>query len=462
MACQGCGRVTATTRLCCPTCIEYGRTSFFCSQDCFTKNWKSHGQLHDLLKKKKALGTSGADAGADPDLEVQQSSAARQKTEDMPVPASSRRAAPLAGGMSMVSNYGAEKRNMNGAAAAKRRQDEAAAGAGLQGMLGSVVGSTWSLVSSPFRGSEAEPTAAGKQSAAAAAGSRRPSGPTSGATTAQAKGGAAGAKGPWWTTLTRRFALNGLLWALALTTILASGMFWREHSRYAEDQRPDQVALDIPGERGMDLEIKTEATAQVVSSPVEDAPAQAEPTEAPAAADASTAASAAAPLLAGLSNALGAAAPSVPPADGSGSASSSQVNALRGEVTALRELVERHDKMLRYVMDRYVEKAVSGSSGASKDSGAHEVSFESVSKSANTDYELGNLPSSVLAGRGDTHRKRRGAGDAAPMGSPEIEGEGLAAAPSELQIEAQASTTLLDVPHAASQDTSQNQLGIMN
>ncbi|CAK0823899.1 unnamed protein product, partial [Prorocentrum cordatum] len=32
MACQGCGRVSET-RLCCPTCVELGRTSFFCGQE---------------------------------------------------------------------------------------------------------------------------------------------------------------------------------------------------------------------------------------------------------------------------------------------------------------------------------------------------------------------------------------------------------------------------------------------
>ncbi|CAK0823900.1 unnamed protein product, partial [Prorocentrum cordatum] len=58
MACQGCGRVSET-RLCCPTCVELGRTSFFCGQECFTKNWKTHAALHDLLRKQRALAEGG-------------------------------------------------------------------------------------------------------------------------------------------------------------------------------------------------------------------------------------------------------------------------------------------------------------------------------------------------------------------------------------------------------------------
>eukprot|EP00811_Abedinium_folium_P002668 NODE_12449_length_1224_cov_1.774840.p1 GENE.NODE_12449_length_1224_cov_1.774840~~NODE_12449_length_1224_cov_1.774840.p1 ORF type:complete len:336 (+),score=100.95 NODE_12449_length_1224_cov_1.774840:64-1008(+) len=52
MACQGCGR-SSETRLCCPTCVEFGKTNFFCSQECFTKNWKLHNQLHENLRRKK-------------------------------------------------------------------------------------------------------------------------------------------------------------------------------------------------------------------------------------------------------------------------------------------------------------------------------------------------------------------------------------------------------------------------
>ncbi|KAI1329787.1 peptidase M24, structural domain-containing protein [Xylariaceae sp. FL0255] len=37
----------------CPTCLKYGvKDSFFCSQDCFKKNWNDHKALHKLLSGK--------------------------------------------------------------------------------------------------------------------------------------------------------------------------------------------------------------------------------------------------------------------------------------------------------------------------------------------------------------------------------------------------------------------------
>eukprot|EP00927_Polykrikos_kofoidii_P067490 TRINITY_DN62980_c0_g1_i1.p1 TRINITY_DN62980_c0_g1~~TRINITY_DN62980_c0_g1_i1.p1 ORF type:complete len:374 (-),score=59.58 TRINITY_DN62980_c0_g1_i1:54-1175(-) len=56
MACQGCGRITET-RLCCPKCIELGRTSHFCGQECFTANWKAHSQFHKLISQQQRTDT---------------------------------------------------------------------------------------------------------------------------------------------------------------------------------------------------------------------------------------------------------------------------------------------------------------------------------------------------------------------------------------------------------------------
>ncbi|PHJ15496.1 transmembrane protein, partial [Cystoisospora suis] len=50
VTCQGCGEET-TSRLCCPKCSEFGRTSFFCSQDCFVSSWPSHSKLHVIIKQ---------------------------------------------------------------------------------------------------------------------------------------------------------------------------------------------------------------------------------------------------------------------------------------------------------------------------------------------------------------------------------------------------------------------------
>lgn len=39
-------------KLQCPTCIKLGiQGSFFCSQDCFKSNWKSHKIIHSLASK---------------------------------------------------------------------------------------------------------------------------------------------------------------------------------------------------------------------------------------------------------------------------------------------------------------------------------------------------------------------------------------------------------------------------
>lgn len=55
--CQGCG-ITSTTWLCCPTCSSLGRTSFFCGQECFAKSWKEHSQIHTLLKRQQQLAST--------------------------------------------------------------------------------------------------------------------------------------------------------------------------------------------------------------------------------------------------------------------------------------------------------------------------------------------------------------------------------------------------------------------
>ncbi len=53
-SCQGCGRATDSL-LCCPKCSEYGRQSFFCTQECFTDNWTTHQPMHTILQKNKQL-----------------------------------------------------------------------------------------------------------------------------------------------------------------------------------------------------------------------------------------------------------------------------------------------------------------------------------------------------------------------------------------------------------------------
>lgn len=52
--CQGCGRACSTD-LCCPNCAQFDRSSFFCSQECFTSNWAEHANLHAILKQQQSL-----------------------------------------------------------------------------------------------------------------------------------------------------------------------------------------------------------------------------------------------------------------------------------------------------------------------------------------------------------------------------------------------------------------------
>lgn len=41
-----------SAKLQCPTCIKLGiQGSFFCSQECFKNNWKTHKIIHSLASK---------------------------------------------------------------------------------------------------------------------------------------------------------------------------------------------------------------------------------------------------------------------------------------------------------------------------------------------------------------------------------------------------------------------------
>jgi len=95
-SCQGCGNPTENT-LCCPRCAEFGRTSFFCSQDCFTRNWQAHCRLHALLDKQRKQATqekvqeasAAARSGASAGLAARRG-AADTKSGSLPLPATSR------------------------------------------------------------------------------------------------------------------------------------------------------------------------------------------------------------------------------------------------------------------------------------------------------------------------------------------------------------------------------------
>lgn len=56
--CAGCG-ASASENLCCPICAKGGYAAFFCTQQCFEKNWKQHSKLHQRV----ALGGKSGRAG---------------------------------------------------------------------------------------------------------------------------------------------------------------------------------------------------------------------------------------------------------------------------------------------------------------------------------------------------------------------------------------------------------------
>eukprot|EP00922_Rhytidocystis_sp_ex-Travisia-forbesii_P042874 GHVS01064101.1.p1 GENE.GHVS01064101.1~~GHVS01064101.1.p1 ORF type:complete len:771 (+),score=134.50 GHVS01064101.1:67-2313(+) len=54
--CQGCGE-GCFSDLCCPSCKEADRLSFFCCQKCFKENWKEHSKLHKTIHSQKSRKT---------------------------------------------------------------------------------------------------------------------------------------------------------------------------------------------------------------------------------------------------------------------------------------------------------------------------------------------------------------------------------------------------------------------
>ncbi|CAK0823901.1 unnamed protein product, partial [Prorocentrum cordatum] len=105
-------------------------------------------------------------------------------------------------------------------------------------------------------------------------------------------------------------------------------------------------------------------------------------------------------------------------ADGASDASDAvrdHVQALEHEIAGLKDLVNRHDKMLRYVMDRYVEKAV-GTQTASVAAEAQGVKLEEH-KSSEVNLDAPEFVSKSDPGRaGDLPRRRKGSGSEISMG----------------------------------------------
>lgn len=100
----------------------------------------------------------------------------------------------------------------------------------------------------------------------------------------------------------------------------------------------------------------------------------------------------------------------------------SSANDLRAEISALKDMVEKHEKMLRYVMDRYVEKDVA----AAPKEGAQGTKQATVANLSLTEGGVGGVATPEVKGEaraGDAPRKRKtGAPDSSMVGMPQPEG----------------------------------------
>mmetsp|Transcript_90668 Transcript_90668/g.292619 ORF Transcript_90668/g.292619 Transcript_90668/m.292619 type:complete len:443 (-) Transcript_90668:76-1404(-) len=441
MACQGCGRVSEK-RLCCPTCIEFGRTSFFCGQECFTTNWNAHNQLHELMRRKQGVVEGGTPAGLDagplevvPPSAVASSGAAGLGGGGGGGGASGSRGggggsssfassasggsgggfAPLAGGTSIV-NLSGQKRSSTSAPLVPAAAAGGSAAGG--GIFGSLVGHARAVLGD----SGAAATSALKSRLGGGGGSgalrarspapNRSGGSAAGRTRSHSRdsGRPAGQPAP----KTRSFNVQLSLWALVILCVTASMLFYREHERYVADQ-PSQVEL---------------ADAQVAVPP------------APTAVRSSEVSSEVVAAVTAVAEAIGIAAPAdravdgtmaaapavaaaaVAAAAGGEAASADLAEKLRSEMKSLREMVERHDQMLRYIMDRYVEKNVSGKEplfGAGATSAAdHEAAQVNLAKPEFESKSFGEPAVEKTAARGnDVLRKRKGGGG--EVGLPTLE-----------------------------------------
>ena len=329
MSCEGCGR-TSETRLCCPTCIELGQTSFFCGQECFAKNWTKHSQVHEAFRRKKAE-ESGVPVPQD-------SSKARPPAKETYSAYPRGMGAPLPGGMPLVKSFASQKR----AAAAKKSDDGVAGTAPTGGMFSWMdqAKQIFAEKAAPRSGlRERSPAPRPTEKAPAPAAKTRPS-----------------------------CSMQTGLWLLIIFTVLVGGLLYLQHQRLAEESTPNGQAA---------LSANAAAVINVATEAKDDA---------------------------------------VVPDEGS----KSGANDLRAEVLALKDIVEKHEKMLRYVMDRYVEKDVAAAPKEGALKGTKQATV------ANLSQPEGLVAAPEVKGEaraGDAPRKRKtGAPDSSMVGMPQPEG----------------------------------------
>eukprot|EP00933_Yihiella_yeosuensis_P040328 TRINITY_DN3460_c0_g3_i1.p1 TRINITY_DN3460_c0_g3~~TRINITY_DN3460_c0_g3_i1.p1 ORF type:complete len:452 (+),score=117.68 TRINITY_DN3460_c0_g3_i1:66-1421(+) len=446
MACQGCGK-TSDNRLCCPTCIELGRTSFFCGQECFTKYWGAHNELHKLLRKKRAAEAEAAAGQASTDGNVPKAAdGAGGSSSSMSTLSSERQQetstgyrgtgmAPLAGGMPPINlgarkAPGAAKPSAAAAGAAKKSDDGAVPPPSGNGVFGSLLGHAQAMLGSQHQGAGNfasalksrfnGPEAAELGQSRSRAGLRdrsvdrsvdRRGDPSSGKGTGKGDGAASPSRSKG----TRQSSsLQTMLWIFIVVTIVGGGLFYRRYQQLSEDYPASQVSTPSDSAPAVGTDVVVIPGAPKVSG------AEAKDTSRPVSAD-------------GTGSNLRAATPTatIIPVPAAATSEASETVALRVEVASLRELVDKHEKMLRYVMERYVEKDQK-LSGPAPVAGVHEASVAKLSESelaaktaAMTDADLvaAMKEKASHAGSGAL-RKRQGGGDSVGVPVSEQDADG--------------------------------------
>lgn len=322
MACLGCGAVSQN-RLCCPECIKYGRTSFFCGQECFTKNWRSHSQLHEALRKKQAEGESAAagaaasaNAGASGDG-LDSRSASSQSVASRATTQPRRGPAPLPGGMPLASSRRSPYPSGSESAAAKKDGLIGSASAGQLGRLGGLVGRAWAIfgsaatgaISGAASGSSIADDSRRSNLRGRSRGRSRSRSPAAAERLASGRLGAAAAMAG-----RRARVVPKSVAVLALVGMISIGLLYSVHERHLEYQRRDQIGLEA------DVEIMPPVpeTPRVIVDESKVPEGQAH------------------------SAAMGNTEP--------------KLDSIHSQIMQLRQDLDRHEKMLRYVMERYVEK----------------------------------------------------------------------------------------------------------
>lgn len=347
------------TRLCCPTCIEFGRTSFFCGQECFTKNWHAHNQLHELLRRKRASADGGSAAAADGgSFGVGDSAGASAAVaaadgdgalgggssgSSLPLPrARDTREdngsvmAPLPGGTSLISGIHKRDRSAQRRSSSREVPRDPEAGDESKSRAGSgpsMLGSWMNQARARFTGGgTAEPARQGRKPdlPGTAEAARRP-----GRSRSPAPRGGQKAAQPSRSMLSMQTGI----WGLVVLTITAGALFYREHLRYVEEQQSVPPAAFLSADLSKQAPEELAEGVAVIKAEDGTEISVIVPEASAASSDVSK---------------VGVAAAIVSAEAAAGGKDS--VASLRSEVASLRQSLQRHEQMLRYIMDRYVEK----------------------------------------------------------------------------------------------------------